>query len=112
MKQSEKEFLLRVSISEDDRYKGKPLYEQIVIKARDLKLENAIVFRGIMGFDADNLIHTSKILQLYEDMPIVLEIIDTEDNINRILPFLDETVKEGFVTLKKVTIREYSASKN
>ena len=111
MKQSEKEFLLRVSISEDDRYKGKPLYEQIVIKARELKLADATVFRGIMGFGADSLIRTSKILQLSEDMPIIIEIIDTEDNINRILPFLDETVKEGFVTLEDATIIKYSTSK-
>ena len=76
--------LLRILIGEDDAYGGKPLYEQIVLKARQLNLAGATVFRGIMGFGADSLIHTSKILQLCWDMPIVIEIIDTEENINKI----------------------------
>jgi len=111
MKESGKGYLLRILIGEDDKYKGKPLYEQIVLKARELKLAGATVFKGIMGFGADSLIHTSKILQLSEDMPIVIEIIDTEENINKILPFLDETVEGGLVTLEKATIIKYSASK-
>src|SRR4030043_2473442 len=101
MKESKTGYLLRVLIGEDDRNKGKPLYEQIVLKARELKLSGATVFKGIMGFGADSLIHTSKILQLSEDMPIVIEIVDSEENINKILPFLDETVKGGLVTLEK-----------
>jgi len=64
-----------------------------------------------MGFGADSLIHTVKILQLSEDMPIVIEIVDTEENINKILPFLDETVKGGLVTLEKATVIKYSSSK-
>ena len=111
MKKTEKGFLLRVLIGEDDRYEGKPLYEQIVIKARELKLAGATVLRGIMGFGADSLIHTSKILQLSEDMPIIIEIIDNEDNINKILPFIDKTVKGGIVTLEKARILKYSAGK-
>lgn len=111
MKNFEKGFLLRILIGEDDRYESKPLYEQIVIKARELKLAGATVFRGIMGFGADSLMHSSKILQLSEDMPIVIEIIDTEENINKILPFLDETVKGGMVTLEKATIIKYTTSK-
>ena len=111
MKQSEKGFLLRVLIGEDDRYKGRPLYEQIVLKARELKLAGATVFKGIMGFGADSLIHTSKILRLSEDMPVVIEIIDTEENINKILPFLDKTVEGGLVTLEKANIIKYSSSK-
>ncbi|MHB1253927.1 MAG: DUF190 domain-containing protein [Candidatus Humimicrobiaceae bacterium] len=77
--------LLRILIGEDDAYRGKPLYEQIVLKARQLNLAGATVFRGIMGFGADSLIHTSKILHLSEDIPIVIEIIDTDENINKIL---------------------------
>jgi len=111
MKESKKGFLLRILVGEDDRYRGRPLYEQIVLKARELKLSGATVFKGIMGFGADSLIHTVKILQLSEDMPIVIEIVDTEENINKILPFLDETVKGGLVTLEKATVIKYSSSK-
>ncbi|MHB1252931.1 MAG: DUF190 domain-containing protein [Candidatus Humimicrobiaceae bacterium] len=103
--------LLRVLIGEDDKYRGNPLYEQIVLEARKLELAGATVFRGIMGFGADSLIHTSKILQLSEDMPVVIEIVDTEDNINKILPFLDEAVEGGLVTLEKATVIKYSSSK-
>ncbi|MBN1298058.1 MAG: DUF190 domain-containing protein [Actinobacteria bacterium] len=111
MKESKKGYLLRILIGEDDRYMGRPLYEQIVLKARELKLSGATVFKGIMGFGADSLIHTATILRLSEDMPIIIEIIDTEENINKILPFLDETVKGGLVTLEKATIIKYSSSK-
>ena len=111
MKQSKKGSLLRILIGEDDRYKGRPLYEQIVLKARGLKLAGATVFKGIMGFGADSLMHTSKILQLSEDMPVIIEIIDSEENINKILPFLDKTVEGGLVTLEKATIIKYSSSK-
>jgi len=111
MRESKKGYLLRVLIGEDDKYRGRPLYEQIVLKARELKLSGATVFKGIMGFGADSLIHTAKILQLSEDMPIVIEIVDTEENINKILPFLDETVQGGLVTLEKATIIKYSSSK-
>lgn len=103
--------LLRILIGEDDRYKGHPLYEQIVLKARELKLAGATVFRGIMGFGADSLIHTAKILQLSEDMPVVIEIIDTEENINKIIPFLDENVNGGLITMEKAKIIKYSTSK-
>jgi PII-like signaling protein len=103
--------LLRILIGEDDRYNGRPLYEQIVLKARELELAGATVFRGIMGFGADSLIHTTKILQLSEDMPVVIEIIDTEENINKIIPFLDENVKGGLITMEKAKIIKYSTSK-
>ena len=111
MKESKTGYLLRVLIGEDDKYKGRPLYEQIVLKTRELKLSGATVFKGIMGFGADSLIHTAKILQLSEDMPIVIEIVDTEQNINKILPFLDQTVEGGLVTLEKATVIKYSSSK-
>ena len=75
--------MLRILIGEDDRYQNKPLYEQIVLRARELKLAGATVFKGIMGFGAYSLIRSSRILQLSEDMPIVIEIIDTEENIKK-----------------------------
>jgi len=110
-KMTDQGFLLRILIGEDDMYKGHPLYEQIVLKARELKLAGATVFRGIMGFGADSLIHTAKILQLSEDMPVVIEIVDTAENIKKIIPFLEETIKGGLVTMEKANIIIYSASK-
>jgi len=103
--------LLRILIGEDDLYKGKPLYEQIVLKARELHIAGATVFRGIMGFGADSMIHSSKILQLSEDMPIIIEIIDIEENINKIIPFLEETVKGGLITIEKAKIIKHSSNK-
>lgn len=105
--------LLRIFIGETDSYKGKALYEQIVLKAKELNLARATVIRGIMGFGADSRIHTAKLLRLSEDLPVVIELVDTEENLNKILPFLDETVKEGLVTMEKVRIIKYGyASKN
>lgn len=111
MKLPEKGLLLRIFIGENDFYKGKALYEAIVLKARELNLAGSTVLRGIMGFGANSRLHTAKILRLSEDLPTVIEIVDTEDNINRILPFLDETVKEGLITLEKVKIIKYRHSK-
>lgn len=102
MKLSEDAVLLRIFIGESDTYRGKPLYEAIVMKARELNLAGATVMRGIMGFGADSRIHSAKILRLSEDLPVVVEIVDTEENIRKILPFLDEVVDEGLVTLEKV----------
>lgn len=110
MKLPEEGMLLRVFIGESDRYKGKPLYEQIVLKARELHLAGATVTRGIMGFGADSRMHFAKVLRLSEDMPLVIEIVDTEENLNKMLPFLDETVKEGLITIEKVRVIKYRHS--
>ena len=107
MKLPEEGMLLRVFLGESDSYKGKALYEQIVIKARELNLAGATVLRGIMGFGADSRMHTAKLLKLSDDLPIVIEIVDTEENLNKILPFIDETVTEGLVTLEKMKIIKY-----
>ena len=104
--------LLRVFIGETDKYKGKPLYEAIVMKARELNLAGATVFRGIMGYGATTRIHSIKLLRLSEDMPVMIELVDTKDNINKLLPFLDETVKEGLITMEKVRVIKYRHSKN
>jgi PII-like signaling protein len=112
MKMNEDAVLLRIFIGESDMYHGKPLYEQIVLKARELKLAGATVVRGIMGFGADSHLHSAKILRLSEDLPIIIEIVDTEENINRILSFLDEVVKEGLVTVERVRAVLYRRSKN
>ncbi|MFH1440994.1 MAG: DUF190 domain-containing protein [Candidatus Omnitrophota bacterium] len=99
--------LLRVFIGESDHYQGKALYEQIVLKARELNLAGSTVLRGIMGFGADSRIHTAKLLRLSEDLPIVVELVDTEENLNKILSFLDEVVTEGLITLEKVKVIKY-----
>lgn len=107
MKLPEEGFLLRVFIGETDSYKGKALYEQIVLKARELNLAGATVIRGIMGFGAHSRIHTAKLLRLSEDLPIIIELVDTEENLNKIIPFLDETVDEGLITMEKVRVIKY-----
>jgi hypothetical protein len=104
--------LLRIYVGESDRLKGKSLYEAIVLKARELNLAGATVFRGIMGYGASSRIHSIKLLRLSEDMPVMIEIVDSEDNINKILPFLDETVKEGLITIENVTIIKYRHNEN
>lgn len=110
MKLPENAVLLRIFIGESDHYHGKPLYEQIVLKARELNLAGATVLRGIMGFGAESRIHTAKLLELSSDLPIVVEIVDTEENINKLMPFIDETVKEGLVTLEKMRVIKYRHS--
>jgi len=99
--------LLRIFIGETDRYHGRPLYEQIVLKARELDLAGATVLRGIMGFGASSRVHTAKLLRLSEDLPVVVEIVDTEENIQKILPFLDEVVQEGLITMEKAHVIRY-----
>ena len=107
MKLPEEGMLLRIFIGESDHYKGKTLYEAIVLKARGLNLAGATVVRGLMGFGADSRMHTAKLLRLSEDLPVVIELVDTEENLNKILPFLDESVTEGLITLEKVRVIKY-----
>lgn len=107
MKLPEEGKLLRIFIGETDTFKGKTLYEAIVLEARKLNLAGATVFRGIMGYGATSRIHSLKLLRLSEDLPVMIEIVDTEENINKILPFLDENVKEGLITMEKVSIIKY-----
>jgi PII-like signaling protein len=107
MKLPEEGMLLRIFIGESDNYKGKALYEQIVLKAREMNLAGATVTRGIMGFGADSRVHTAKLLRLSEDLPVVIELVDSEENLNKLLPFLDEVVEEGLITLEKVRVIKY-----
>jgi PII-like signaling protein len=101
--------LLRVFIGESDRWGGLPLYETIVQEARKHGLAGATVFRGFEGFGAHSRIHTTKILQLSQDLPIVIEIVDAEDKIQAFLPVLEEMVKEGLATIEKATVIFYRA---
>ena len=107
MKIVEDDFLLRIFIGEDQKHHGKLLYETIIGKARELEMAGATVIRGIMGFGADKRIHTSKILDLTENLPVIVEIIDTEEKINQIIPFLDEVIEKGFMTMEKVHVFKY-----
>jgi PII-like signaling protein len=110
MKLPEEGKLLRIFVGESDTFHGKPLYESIVLKARELNLAGATVVRGIMGYGANSRLHTAKILRLSEDMPMVIEIVDTEEKIKLLLPFLDENVREGLITLEKVQVIKYRHS--
>jgi PII-like signaling protein len=101
--------LLRVFIGESDRWKHQPLYEAIVLKAREMHLAGATVLRGPMGFGKSSRLHTNKILRLSMDLPLVIEIVDSEEKINAFLPFLDEVMKGGLVTLEKVRVIDYRA---
>ncbi len=103
----EEGMLLRVFIGESDQYKGKALYEQIVLKARELNLAGATVLRGIMGFGADSRVHTAKLLRLSEDLPVVIEIVDSKEKLDTLLSFLDEVVEEGLITLEKARVIKY-----
>lgn len=107
MKISTEGMSLRVFIGETDIYKGKTIYEHIVLKAKELNLSGVTVTRGILGFGFDKRMHSAKLLRLSENLPIIIEIIDSEENINKIIPFLDEIIKEGLVTLEHVKVLQY-----
>src|ERR1700722_5946647 len=102
--------LLRVFIGEADKWQHRPLYEAIVFKARELGMAGATVLRGPMGFGAHSHMHTSKILRLSMDLPVVIEIVDSEENINKLLPALEEMVQDGLVTLEDVRVFKYRAN--
>ena len=106
----EEALLLRIFMGESDRYHHQPLYEAIVMKARELHLAGATVLRGPMGFGAASRIHTAKILRLSMDLPIVIEIVDTQEKVNALLPFLDEVMGGGLVTLEKIKVIHYRHS--
>jgi PII-like signaling protein len=99
--------LLRIFIGEDDRFEHQPLYEAIVLKAREQHLAGATVLRGPMGFGHSSRLHTAKILRLSEDLPFVIEIIDSEEQINAFLPVLDKMMGSGLVTMEKVQVLQY-----
>lgn len=102
-------YLLRVFIGEDDRWHGRPLYEAIVLKARELHLAGATVLRGPMGFGASSRLHTAKVLRLSEDLPIIIEIVDAKEKLDALMPHIDEMVSEGLVTLERVQVIKYRA---
>jgi len=104
--------LLRIFIGESDRWEHKPLYEAIVIKAREMHLAGATVLRGPMSFGKSSRLHTTKILRLSMDLPIVIEIVDSDEKIQSFLPTLDKMMGGGLVTLETVKVIDYRGSKN
>ncbi|MEW6305909.1 MAG: DUF190 domain-containing protein [Verrucomicrobiota bacterium] len=110
MKLPEKGQLLRIFIGESDQWDGKPLYEAIVLKARELGIAGATVLRGPLGYGANSHLHTAKILRLSFDLPMIIEIVDTEEKVNLLLPHLDDMVKEGLVTLEDVRVLKYRSN--
>lgn len=102
--------LLRIFIGESDRWQHQPLYEAIVLKAREMHLAGATVTRGQMGFGKSSRVHTAKIIRLSQDLPLIIEIVDSEEKINSFLPILDGMIGGGLVTLEKVKVVHYRSS--
>lgn len=111
MKLPQEGMLLRIFIGESDKWQGAPLYEAIVLKARELHMAGATVLRGPMGFGANSRLHTAKILRLSEDLPMIVEIVDSEQKINALMPHIDAMVAEGLVTLERVRVIKYVAGR-
>lgn len=101
--------LLRIFFGEADRFNGKPLHEAIVMKAREMGMAGATVLRGPMGFGQSSRLHTSKILRLSEDLPLIVEIVDTEDKIDAFVPVLDGMMGSGLVTIEGIKVLRYGA---
>ena len=104
-------YLLRIFVGEGDKHGHRPLYEAVVLKAREMGLAGATVLRGLMGFGAHSVLHTAKVLRLSEDLPMVIEIVDGLDKIQGFLPILDEMIGDGLVTLERVRIIQHRAGK-
>ncbi|MGC2423508.1 MAG: DUF190 domain-containing protein [Nitrospirota bacterium] len=111
MKLPEEAELLRIFIGESDRYAGKPLYEAIVEEARRQNLGGATVFRGLLGYGAHSRMHTAKLLRLSEDLPVVIEIVDSTEKIQTFLPDLDRMMDEGLVTVERAKVLVYRHGK-
>jgi uncharacterized protein len=103
--------LLRIFFGEDDKFNNRPLHEAIVLKAREMQLGGATVLRGHIGFGHSSRIHTSKILRLSQDLPVVIEIVDSQSKIDTFLPILDEMMTSGLVTIEKVQVLQYGTER-
>ncbi len=103
--------LLRIFIGESDRYEGRPLYEWIVRKARENHMAGATVVRGLEGFGAHSRMHTAKVLRLSQDLPIIIEIVDTREKIEALLEVIDGAIEEGIATLEDVDVHFYRGGK-
>lgn len=104
--------LLRIFIGESNRHQGQPLYEWLVIKAKEEGLAGATVVRGIMGFGANSRIHTAKIMRLSMDLPIIVEIVDTKEQIDAFVALIDPILQDGMVTLEEIRVHSYRSNHN
>ncbi|MEJ5173394.1 MAG: DUF190 domain-containing protein [Hydrogenothermaceae bacterium] len=104
--------LLRIHIGEADKFEGKPLYKKILSVLRENKIAGATVIRGIAGFGKSTILHTASIIDISEDLPIIIEVIDREENINAVLPKIDDLIKDGLITMEKVKVIKYTSSKD
>ena len=111
MQISKQSTLLRIFVGEDDRHGHEPLYQAIVLKAREMHLAGATVLRGPMGYGHSSRLHTAKILRLSEDLPVVVEIVDSEERINLFLPVLDGMMTSGLITLERVGVLQYGTER-
>jgi PII-like signaling protein len=111
MKIPEEGYLLRIFVGESDKHGHHPLYESVVLRARENGLAGATVLRGVMGFGKNSILHTAKILRLSEDLPMVVEIVDSLEKIEKFLPQLDEMISDGLITVEKVRVLHYKAGK-
>jgi PII-like signaling protein len=107
MNLSENGRLLRIFIGESDTWEGEPLYRAIVLKAKELGLAGATVLHGAMGYGANSRLHTTRLLELSTDLPVVVEIVDTAAKVEALLPFLDQVVAEGMITIEAVKVLRY-----
>lgn len=103
--------LLRIFFGEDDKFRHLPLHEAIVLKAREMRVGGATVLRGQVGFGHSSRIHTTKILRLSQDLPVVVEIVDSQEKIDAFLPVLDGIMSSGLITVEKVQVLEYGSAK-
>ena len=104
--------LLRIFIGESDKWKGLPLYEAIILKAREMGIAGATMLRGLMGYGANSRIHTAKILRLSEGRPIVVELVDGREKMSALLPVIQEMVGDGLITLEDVRVLQYRSGKS
>ena len=111
MQLPEEGYLLRIFIGEADKFQGKPLYEWLVLQAREQGLAGATVLRGMMGFGGHSRLHTAKVARLSLDLPIVVEIVDTREKLEAFLAHIDDNITEGLATLEKAEVRLYRSGK-
>jgi len=107
MRLPEDALALRIFIGENDKWHGQPLYEAIVLKARELHMAGATVLRGPMGFGHSSRLHTAKLLRLSEDLPFIVEIVDSPDKVNSFLPVLDQMMGSGLITIETIKVVQY-----
>ena len=110
MRVPDQALLLRIFIGEDDRHDARPACEAIVLKAREMHLAGATVLRGPMGFGHSSRLHAATVLRLSEDLPLIIEIVDSEEKINAFLPVLDAMMTSGLITLEKVQVLQYGSN--